>query len=187
MAYGVEHRGSTVRVSGENVPMSLFAAGILVTVLGIAGFWVLAQNQVEGAVEVVDVRSRFRSFAEAMADGDGEAACGMMRSDIAQAFADRAAIQLDVAPGSCDEMVAGFAAARSTDASRVLREVEIIDARVVDQGEEFLDVHTQAEVDIDEGTMSFERAEDCDGGSECWLVFDGGPVFRMADPTREGG
>ncbi|MBU1226764.1 MAG: hypothetical protein KJ698_06110 [Actinobacteria bacterium] len=175
-----------VHVAGEMVPAGLFWAGIVVIVLGALGFWVLAGNLGAGDAEAGDVRSRFRSFAEAVADGDGAAACAMIEEANAAAFAERAALNLGIEPGTCTEMIDAFAAGRTDQASTLLRGVEILDVRMLG-GDAAIELPPdRAEVAIEAGTVTFSRDAGCAGSSDCWIVTDGGPVFRMADPTRGG-
>lgn len=186
MTHRAEQPHPAVHFAGEQVPSGLFFAGILVVALGIAGFWVLANNTGTGDAEAGDVRSRFRSFAEAVADGEGSAACGMITGAGADAFAERAALNLGAEPGSCEEMIEAFADGRSPEASTLLRGAEIIEVRMLGADEATAMPPESAEVEIEEGTVVFKRATGCAGSPDCWMVLDGGPVYRMADPTRGG-
>jgi len=180
----VVEREPTTRIGGEDIPSVLVGAAILVILLGIAGFWVLARNTGTGDAEAADVRARFRSFAEAVADGDGSAACDMIVPEIAESFAERAALNLGSEPGTCPEMIVGFADGRSPDHSTLIRGVEVLDVRMLGADTATNMPPESAEVEIEAGVVSFERRSGCAGAVDCWLVHDGGPIFRMADPSR---
>ncbi len=187
MGDGSDQPQPAVTIGGEDIPTGVVVAGIVVIALGVAGFWVLANNTGTGDVETDDVRARFRSFVEAVADGDGEGACAMMVDETATAFAERAALILGVEDPSCVEMVAAFAAERTPEASTSVRGIAIVDVRLPEADVEPPAPPSRAEVDISEGTVVLEREEGCAGSPACWSVSDGGPVFRLADPTGEGG
>jgi len=184
MTHRADQPQPTVHFAGEQVPSGLFFSGMLVIALGIAGFWVLANNTGTGDAEAGDVRSRFRSFAEAVADGDGDTACEMTTPGGAEAFAERAALNLGVEPGSCAEMIGAFEDGRTPEASTLLRGVEIMEVRMLGADEATAMPPDSAEVQIEAGTVVFERATGCAGSPDCWMVVDGGPVYRKADPTR---
>jgi hypothetical protein len=183
---GTARRVSTVTVSGEEVPSPLFVAGVLVILLGVAGFWVLGRNLGSGEAELDDVRARVRSFAEYMADGDGERACSMMEPGMADAFVARAAQLIEADVSGCSELVAELASARPSGQSTELRGVTIVDVRIVQVGDELNPLPDRAEVDVGGGTVILRRTTGCAGAPRCWQVTDGGPLFRLAATIGSG-
>ena len=177
---------ATVRVSGEDVPASLFWSGLLVILLGVAGFWVLAQNLGSGEAELDDVRAQARSFAEYLADGDGERACAMMEPAAAGAFAEAAMPALVGTPADCVELVVALASARDPQQSTFLRGVPFAEVRIVDVGPELNSFPDRAEVDVSGRTAVLSRVQGCAGAPRCWLVRDGGPPIEFAIPAQPG-